>query len=190
MDETLLERIRFTAKSGLSRKDIVKLLREAGWPEKLVEQYARKAFKQIDKGDVVQVRGVGKSFGRTRVLDGVDFEVRAGEIFGLIGMSGAGKTTLLNVLVGATLPDVGDVLIALPDGSSVSARARPEAARRRFGFSTQTPSFYERLTVRENLEHFARLYRMQRDDARRRALAIIDLVGLEPAKDIEDAKAS
>ncbi|RMD58001.1 ABC transporter ATP-binding protein [Candidatus Woesearchaeota archaeon] len=190
MDELLLERIHFTAKAGLSRKQVVKLLLSAGWPEKLVKRYVQKAFKEVAKGDALQVRNVGKSFGANTVLEGVDFDVRSGEIFGLIGMSGAGKTTLLNILVGALSPDSGDVLVAMPDGSSASVRKEPVKARRMFGFSTQSPSFYDRLTVRENLEHFARLYGLQKEDARRRALAVMDLVGLGSARDIEASKLS
>lgn len=99
-------------------------------------------------------------------------------------MSGAGKTTLLNLIVNFLKPEQGDVLLALPDGTTKSVFKNPEIVKRNIGFSTQTPSFYTKLTVRENLEHFARLYGIVEPDLTRRVNALMDLVGLTESRDL------
>lgn len=183
MDDALAEHIQLTAQQGLNRQQIRELLLKAGWPEAQVTNYIDKAFKKLEKGVIIRVQGIAKKFGQNTILENVDFDVQAGEIFGLIGISGAGKTTLLNLLVGFLRPDQGDVLLALPDGSIQSVFKHPELIKKYIGFSTQTPSFYGKLTVRENLEHFGRLYGMEEPDLMRRANALIELVGLKDARD-------
>src|SRR3989344_1527139 len=138
MDETLAEHIKLTADKGFSRDQIKKLLLTAGWPEKQVEDYIEKAFKKLDKGTLIQVHGIAKSFADHIVLEQVDFEVKQGEIFGLIGMSGTGKTTLMNLLVGFIRPDHGDILLAHPDGTTKSTIQNPDSIKHLIGFSTQT----------------------------------------------------
>jgi len=181
MDEVLAEHIKLTAEKGLSREEIRSLMINSGWPEQLVKEYIDKTFKQLEKGTIVSIHGVGKAFNGNPVLENVDFDVRSGEIFGIIGMSGAGKTTLLNVLIGFLQPDKGDVLYAF-NNQTISVFKNSEAVKRQVGFSTQTPSFYSRLTVRENLEHFASLYGIQEPDRTRRVTALLELVGLKDAK--------
>lgn len=184
MDDALAEHIRMTAEKGLSRGEIKGLLLKAGWPEAHVNAYLEKSFKKLEKGIIIRVHGIGKSFGQSKVLESVDFDVQRGEIFGLIGVSGAGKTTLLSILVGFLKPDQGDVVLALQDGTTPSVLKNPWLIKQQIGFSTQTPSFYSRLTVRENLEHFARLYRLTEPDLTRRCSALMELVGLRGAQDI------
>ncbi|MBS3148543.1 ABC transporter ATP-binding protein [Candidatus Woesearchaeota archaeon] len=183
MDESLIEHLKATVKSGVSREDVKNRLLAAGWPSDQVTAYVQKAFQKLEKGVLVQVRGIAKSFGDKNVFSQVDFDVMRGEIFGLIGVSGAGKTTLMNVLVGFLRPDQGDVLLSAADGSVKSAVADPQVMKANVGFSTQIPSFYPRLTVRENIEHFARLYHLSDIDASRRAKALLDLVGLSDSSD-------
>ena len=190
MDDTLAEHIRLTAEQGISRQQIRELLLKAGWPEAQVANYIEKAFKKMEKGVIIRVHGVAKKFGQNTILENVDFDVQAGEIFGIIGMSGAGKTTLLNLLVGFLNPDQGDVLLAMPDGGTQSVFKHPELIKKYFGFSTQTPSFYGKLTVRENLEHFGRLYGLEEPDLGRRCNALIELVGLKEARDATSAHLS
>ena len=189
MDESLSEHIRFTAEKGLSRGEIQKILLAAGWPETLVQGYIEKTFKTLSKGTILQVHSIAKAFEQNKVLEQVDFEIKNGEIFGIIGMSGAGKTTLLNLLVGFLKPDVGDILIAI-NGEQVSVLKNSDVVKSQIGFSTQSPSFYQKLTVRENLGHFARLYHLSESDVVRRCNALIDLVGLTGARDVIAAQLS
>ena len=156
----------------------------AGWPQEQVLAYLQRVFKTLDKGTVVRIQGVAKSFGEKVVLSQVDLDIKAGELFGLIGMSGTGKTTLLNILVGFLKPTAGDVRVVLSDGSTQSVVQNPDVVKSRIGFSTQTPSFYPRLSVLENLEHFARLYGFEEPDLSRKSKALLDLVGLSEAKDV------
>jgi ABC-2 type transport system ATP-binding protein len=100
-------------------------------------------------------------------LQGVDLDVDAGSVTGLLGPSGSGKTTLLRAIVGAQIVAGGEVtVLGLPAGS--------EALRRRVGYMTQAPSVYGDLTVRENLSYFGRIV----DVARDRVSDVIERVGL------------
>jgi len=182
MDDLITDQAILTT-SGLTKEETKQLLIKAGWPEKLVINYLDRTFKQLDKGSLLRAHGVSKSFGESKILDDINFDIKSGEIFGLIGMSGAGKTTLLNVLVGVLKPEQGDVLLAYKDGTTQSVFRTPQEVRKRIGFATQTPSFYEKLTVRENLEHFGRLYRIKEQELNRRINSLLDLVGLKQAKD-------
>lgn len=184
MDEQLVEHLKLSAEKGLSRDDLHKLLLEAGWPAKHVNEYIEKTFKHLETGVILRAHGLTKQFGTNLVLRGVDFDVRSGEIFGIIGVSGAGKTTLLNILTGFLKPDQGALFIAEPQHTT-SIIEHPGLIKRKAGFSTQTPSFYSKLTVLENLEHFGKLYDMEGINLRRRVNALLDLTGLTDAKNTQ-----
>jgi ABC-2 type transport system ATP-binding protein len=118
-----------------------------------------------------------RPFGRAErvpALRDVTLEARAGEIFGLLGPNGAGKTTLLKILACLVLPTAGRASVA---GRDV---ARDDiAVRRSIGFVTSDErSFYWRLTGRENLEFFGRLYGLEPERARRRASELLEAVDL------------
>ncbi len=105
----------------------------------------------------VTVSGLTKHFydesrGEVRAVDGIDFECRAGEIFGLLGANGAGKTTTLRMLATILTPSSGTAAIM---GFDVARQ--PEEVRRRLGFYSSTTALYPRLTGRETLEFFARI---------------------------------
>ena len=184
MEESVAERIRLSSERGVSRDQIRRLLVGAGWPEEQVAGYIEKTYKELQKGSLVQVHGVTKSFGAHQVLKGVDLDIKQGEIFGLIGMSGTGKTTLLNLLVGFLRPDAGDIVMAPDAKTQVSLSKNPSAIKPHVGFSTQNPSFYPKLTVRENLAHFGTLYGQSGIDLTRRVNALCDLVGLQEARNV------
>lgn len=98
---------------------------------------------------VIRVRGARKAFGRAVALDGIDLDVRAGEIHGLVGANGSGKTSLLNVLTGLGRIDRGEVAIRGRDASRASARALSAAG---VGRTFQTPRIFEELGAWDNLQ--------------------------------------
>lgn len=101
----------------------------------------------------IVARGLGRRFGDRTAVEGLDFEVAQGEIFGLLGPNGAGKTTTVRMLCGLLAPTWGDAEI---DGVTLSAD--PRAVRSRVGLLTEQPGLYDRLTALENLTYFAQLY--------------------------------
>ena len=118
-------------------------------------------------GEVVDVRRLEVVRGGRRVLPGVSLAVRRGAITGLLGPSGSGKTTLMRAIVGVQQVAGGDVtVLGLPAGSA--------PLRRRIAYVTQAPSVYADLTVRENLEYFARVLDAPLD----RIDAVVATVGL------------
>ncbi len=102
---------------------------------------------------VVDVQGVTKRFGPRTVVDGVDLQVRQGEIYGFLGPNGSGKTTFLRMLCGLLTPDAGSGTCLGQD-----LRAGQREIKRQVGYMTQKFSFYEDLTIRENLDFIARVY--------------------------------
>ncbi|CAN5897955.1 ABC transporter ATP-binding protein [soil metagenome] len=97
---------------------------------------------------LLSVRGVSVSFGGVKVLDGIDLDVKPGEIRGLIGPNGAGKTPMLNIISGIHAPHQGDVLL---DGMSIVGRKPSAIARLGLGRTFQTSQLFRGMTVLENL---------------------------------------
>ncbi|MEM9459895.1 MAG: ABC transporter ATP-binding protein [Myxococcota bacterium] len=102
----------------------------------------------------LELRGIGKRFGRLSVLRGVDLRVEAGEVVGLIGANGSGKTTLLCIAVGLLPPSEGERWLGGREAPTIEL---PD--RQRIAFVTHTTQLYPRLTARENLQLFADLRR-------------------------------
>ncbi len=100
--------------------------------------------------DAVRVRGLLKRYGDRTVVDGIDLDVRRGEVFALLGPNGAGKTTTVEILEGVRRRDGGDVAVLGED----PARAG-RAWRDRVGVVGQSTGAGNALTVRETLDHFA-----------------------------------
>ncbi|MFH1211235.1 MAG: ABC transporter ATP-binding protein [archaeon] len=127
----------------------------------------------------IEFKNITKKFGEKVVLNGVNLEINYGERFGVIGISGSGKTTLLNILIGFLNPNTGNIFYQskdiVRDHSSI---------RKTFGFATQDGSFYIKLTVKENLDYFGKLYGMAQSDINRRAEGLLKLVGLYQAKGV------
>jgi sodium transport system ATP-binding protein len=127
---------------------------------------------------MVLVEGLQKSFwddarGEVRAVDGIDFDCRPGEIFGLLGANGAGKTTTLRMLATILKPTGGKASL---NGHDVIAS--PEAVRRSLGFFSASTALYPRLTGRETLEFFARINQYPADQVGRRVEALIERFGI------------
>ena len=112
---------------------------------------------------VLAARGICKSFGRRRVLAGLDLEAAAGEMVAVVGENGTGKTTLLRILAGDLRPDAG----------SVAIRGRP-------GYCPQTAVLDEALTVDQNVRYFQAAYGIGRTG---RAEALIERLGYAGCRD-------
>ncbi|MCS6780479.1 MAG: nitrate/sulfonate/bicarbonate ABC transporter ATP-binding protein [Geminicoccaceae bacterium] len=129
----------------------------------------------MDPAPLLELRGVTKSFakpdgGELRVLDGVDLELREGEILGLLGRSGCGKSTLLRLVAGLARPSGGTIRCL---GREV--REPPEGVAMVF----QSPALFPWLSVLENVELGLEAAGLPRAEVRRRALAAIDTIGLD-----------
>ncbi len=129
-------------------------------------------------GSIIQVRGVAKSFGSKIIFDEANLDVGDGEIFGIIGLSGCGKTTLLKTMVGFLKPDSGEIIFN-HEGKDYDIFKQSSKSRKFFGFSTQGPSFYQKLTVNENLLYFASLYGISKKVAVKNVEYLIKLTALE-----------
>ena len=131
---------------------------------------------------IVEARSLRKTYdtGAVRVdaLRGVDLALERGEMVAIMGPSGCGKTTLLNCLSGLDATDGGEVLIEGTSLSEMSDRERTDYRARRMGFIFQFYNLIPVLTAVENVELPLLVARVEGDEARRRATAALDLVGL------------
>jgi len=117
---------------------------------------------------ILQVQGLRKAYGPVVAVDGISFEVEAGEVFTIIGPNGAGKTTTLEMIEGLVPPDAGSIVV---DGLTWAKDA--DRIKYRIGIQPQSSAMYDLLTVEENLELFATFYPRARDT--KDVLAMINL---------------
>lgn len=127
---------------------------------------------------MIEARNLRKAFGEVRAVDGVSFVARDGEITGLLGPNGAGKTTTLRMLYTLMKPDEGQVLV---DG--IDAALDPSSVRRSLGVLPDARGLYKRLSVRENIDYFARLQGLDAATRRARADALIHALGMADIAD-------
>jgi ABC-2 type transport system ATP-binding protein len=127
---------------------------------------------------LVQASDLYKSFGEIHAVNGVSLNIRAGEIYGLVGSDGAGKTTTMRLLVGALLPNKGEINICGYD-----VRKQTELARSQIGYLSQRFSMYEDLSVLENIRFFAEVRGLSQTEWLPRSMEILDFVGLADFKD-------
>jgi len=131
-------------------------------------------------GAVIACRGIVNRFGTQVVHDGVDMEVHAGEIFGIVGGSGTGKSVLLRTLLGLQRPSAGTVEI---EGRELTGLSRSELdrAKRRYGVTFQHGALWSSLSVADNvILPLAEHYRLPRDVLQELAALKLALVGLPP----------
>lgn len=142
----------------------------------------------MSEAGVLTVRGLRKRYrGRTGVQanDGIDLDVAAGQVVGLLGHNGAGKTTLVNQVVGLVLPDAGTIRL-----EGVDAIARPDEARRRTSIQAQANVPITGLTPRRAIELVGRIRGADRAAVRARTGDLLDALDLGPWADTPAEKVS
>ena len=127
---------------------------------------------------VLACRDLRKRFDDPVAVDGVGFEIAAGETYGLLGPNGAGKTTTISMVCGLLERDAGEVVV---DGRSLTTTS--VEAKAAIGYVPQDVAVYPDLTARENLHFFARLYGLEGDAVRARTDEVLDVVGLRERAD-------
>jgi ABC-2 type transport system ATP-binding protein len=128
--------------------------------------------------EAVVVRGLTRRFGALTAVDRLSFSVARGELFGLLGPDGAGKTTTLRMLAGVLPPTEGDALL---EGASVVRQ--PERVKHGLAYMSQRFGLYADLTVLENIDFYADLYRVPRAERKARFEKLFRFSSLGPFKD-------
>lgn len=131
------------------------------------------------KGDTaVSARGLVKRFGDLTAVDGIDLDIREGEIFGFLGPNGAGKTTTIRMLTTLTPSTEGTVeILGRP------LRGLSDPVKEGIGIVQQHIALDRDVTVMENIRYHAILHRIPRDEADRRIGGLVSMMGLEPYLD-------
>jgi ABC-2 type transport system ATP-binding protein len=119
-----------------------------------------------------------RDFGDLRAVDGLTFQVGSGELFGIVGPDGAGKTTTLRMLAGVLRPTSGDAVL-----NGVSVAEDPEGVKHHIAYMSQRFGLYTDLTVRENIDFYADLYRVPKHDRPPRLERLYAFSGLGPFED-------
>ena len=123
---------------------------------------------------VVEVHQLEKRFGAFRAVAGISFAVRRGEIFGFLGPNGAGKSTTIRMLCGLLTPTAGSGRVA---GFDIVRET--ERIKTRIGYMSQKFSLYDELTVEENIDFYAGIYRLPRAKRAERKAWVLELAGLQ-----------
>lgn len=138
---------------------------------------------------MIRVKGLCKEFndfnGVFRALNNVSFEVRPGDIYGLLGPNGAGKTTCLRILSTVLKPTRGFAEVA-----GINVMHDAEGVRRNIGFMSCNTGIYDRMTAREMVEYFGRLYGIPEDKLQPRIDEIFDMLQMHEIRDRLGSKMS
>ena len=127
---------------------------------------------------MIEVIGLGKRFRSLTAVHDLSFNVGDGEIFGILGPNGAGKTTSVRMLAGLIAPSEGTVWI-----NGMELGAQSQAIRAVTGILTESPGLHDKLTARENLGYYGRLYGLRGANLRRAVDQYLGVVGLPEAGD-------
>ena len=127
---------------------------------------------------VIKVENLRKTFGSLTAVDGVSFSVKPGECFGILGPNGAGKTSTIKMIYGFSPITAGSLEVF-----GMDVRSQWRKIRARTGVCQQENSLDQELTVLENLNLFARFFDMDRHEARRRAIDLLDMIALDQRRD-------
>jgi ABC-type multidrug transport system ATPase subunit len=134
---------------------------------------------------IIVAEKLSKRFGQIQAVKGVDLEVQPGEVFGLLGPNGSGKTTLIRMLCGLLQPTSGRGMVG---GFDITRD--PERVKRSIGYVSQKFSLYPDLTVEENIDFFADVYRVDALEASRSKRDLLRLCGLAGREDQQAGRLS
>ncbi|HYC53187.1 MAG TPA: ABC transporter ATP-binding protein [Gemmatimonadaceae bacterium] len=126
----------------------------------------------------IAVRGLTRRFGNFTAVNGISFDVGAGEVFGFLGANGAGKTTAIRMLVGLLAPSAGEATVA-----GFDVRTQAEDVRRNIGYMSQRFSLYGDLTVRENITLYGSIYGLTRAAIAERTTTLLQALALTQQSD-------
>src|SRR5579871_1598521 len=129
-----------------------------------------------NNGVLLRTQGLVKIYGGRRVVDGVDINVRAGEVVGLLGKNGAGKTTTFYMTVGLVKPNAGKVFF---DGKDITRLPMHKRARRGIGYLSQEPSVFRKLTVEENILAILETLPISRQEREARLEGLLDELNIK-----------
>ena len=127
-----------------------------------------------DESGAIIVDGLVKYFGDLCAVDHLSFQVRPGEIFGLVGPDGAGKTTTLRILAGVLTPDAGTATV---DGRDIVRQG--DEIKQRISYMPQRFGLYEDLTIDENISFYADIFAVRHRDRQQRASRLLAAAGLD-----------
>lgn len=131
------------------------------------------------KVNILNVRELGKSFGKLEAVKGVSFSVEKGESFSLLGPNGAGKSTTINMITGLYPPTSGSIQI-----TGVDVIKNPKQAQKSIGVVPQEIALYETLSARENLKFWGRMYDLSGNALEKAVDEVLEIIGLtDRAKD-------
>ncbi len=134
----------------------------------------REFQKRPPEATAIGARNLSKSFGSFEAVKSVNLEVKYGEIYGLLGANGAGKTTTIKMLCGLLEPTEGEAELAGETGS-----LRSGSVRQRVGYMSQKFSLYDDLTIRENLDFFAGVYKVPFAERAEKGRWVLSFSGLQ-----------
>lgn len=132
---------------------------------------------------MIDIKGITKSFGSLQVLKGIDLHIDKGEVVSIVGPSGAGKTTLLQIIGTLDKPDSGDIIIDGTDVRKLGAKKLSEFRNRRIGFVFQFHQLLPEFTAVENVMLPAFIAGMSKSEAKKRAVELLDFMGLSDRAD-------
>lgn len=124
---------------------------------------------------MIEMKGLSRSFGKTRVVDNLNLTISEGEVFGFLGPNGAGKTTTVRMLTCLIRPTEGTAFL---DGLDVRKESDAMNIRKKVGLLTESPGLYDTLSARRNLEFYAKLYEVPEAKRNERIEHYLRMMGL------------
>jgi sodium transport system ATP-binding protein len=139
---------------------------------------------------MIEARSLSKAYsdlrrGEVKALDEVSFEATAGQVYGLLGPNGAGKTTALRILSTVLEPTSGTAIVG-----GFDCVTQPELVRHQIGFVSANTAVYDRMTAKEMVEYFGRLYGMGEEELQQRIELLFDRFQMQEIRDVLGAKMS